>query len=196
MKISAVFLALTMSIFAAPSNATLIDFIYTGSGSGSINGSNFSNVNFVITAQSDTNDIQACGTTCNFINALSTNISIDGVGIFDFITETRTFSVNGIVGIARAGTRGLDLFNVFSSALNFDLASSLAAVTANAELTQWRSPAVNTSGGVLKFNNANIVGTFEAVMSGASIPTAVSAPATLALMVLGLFMFGLRRNKA
>ncbi|GHE91880.1 PEP-CTERM sorting domain-containing protein [Thalassotalea profundi] len=196
MKITAFFLSFALLMTSAPSNATLINFIYTGSGSGSIDGVDFDNATFVITEHSNTDDITACSSTCKTLKALTTTISIEGVGFFDFITETRTFSVNGIIGFSRVLNGGLDLFNLKSSAFNFDLASSLAPITTTAELKQWSRSPVETSGGILEFKDADIFGTFEARLGGISIPTTVPGPSTLFIFALGLALLSIRRYSA
>ncbi|WP_448564910.1 PEP-CTERM sorting domain-containing protein [Thalassotalea ganghwensis] len=183
--ITAIFM-LGLSNFA---HATLIEFVYTGTGSGSIGGINFSNTAFTITEYSDTNDLLSCGGPCVFIDAQQTTITLENIGEFNFITGTRTFKNNGLLGLSRASESGLDLYSGFNVG-DFDMASALAPVAATPGLFQWDNSPVNTSGGVLSFADSSNPGTFEARFA-----SAIPEPSTMAVFGLGLLGLSLRRNR-
>jgi PEP-CTERM motif len=169
--------------FATGAGATPIEFIYTGTGSGTIGVSTFSNASFVITEQSDTSNIQSCG-SCSFIDANSTSISIGGIGSYLFTTGTRTFDASGLVGFSRAGAGGVDLIDVFSVG-SWNMISSIGPISQTVSLLQWGSPwpPVDTTGGVLSFNDSSTSGTFQAI-------SGVPEPATYAMLLAGLGLIG------
>lgn len=188
MKKMSVVLVVSAS-FATGASATPIEFTYTGTGSGAIGASTFSNASFVITEKSDTSNIQSCY-GCSYIDANSTSISIEGIGSFLFTTATRTFNSSGNVGFSRAGAGGWDLYNVFSVG-SWDMMSSIGPVSGIASLIQWDLSPVYTTAGVLSFNSNSTAGTFQASISP------VPEPATYAMLIAGLGFLGYtaRRRK-
>lgn len=170
-------LVLSFSVQATP-----IQFVYTGTGSGSIGANSFTDVSFVITEQSDTANLQSCGFNCKYIDSTSTSISLAGLGSFNFTTGTRTFDYSGLVGFSRAGSGGADLFSVFNVGGVYDLISAIGPVFGNASLLQWSHSPVNTNAGVLFFESASTAGSFEARIGGVSVPESSG----LMLMLLGL----------
>jgi len=167
-------------------NAGLIEFIYTGTGTGTIGGQAFNNSFITITEYSDTDQIQSCGPTCVYINSITSTVSIDNVGSFEFITDTRTFNNNGRLGFSRSS--GADLFNIFDVG-SFDMASALAPVAGTPSFLQWSRTPVDTTGGVLSFDDARTSGTFEARLS------TVPEPTTLAIFALGIIGLASRKLK-
>lgn len=173
-------------------NASPIQFIFTGTGSGSLGGVGFSDTAFVFTAFADTASAQSCGGSCTFIDSSSAEVSLSGIGNFDFLTSTRTFNNSGFVGFSRGGVGGADLYNVFNVGPAYDMASPIGPVSGNANLLQWSFSTVSTTGGALVFNNATTSGTFQAVAV-----TAVPEPETYAMLLAGLGLIGgiARRRK-
>lgn len=171
------------ALFSAGANAVPIQFIYTGIGSGSIGATAFTNLAFTITEQSDTGNLQTCGSGCTYIDANSTTITIATTGTFVFATGTRTFDYLGVVGFSRAGAGGADLYNVFNVGVAYDMMSSIGPISGSANLLQWGSPPVLTDGGTLSFLSGETRGSFQAIVGpGQNVPE----PASLALMGLGL----------
>jgi hypothetical protein len=169
-----------------PALALPILFIHTGeSGSGSIGGAAFVDRAFTITATGDTDDRQSFGGGF-FIDHLSASISIDGVGVFNFVTATRTFfnDTFDIPGFSRAGLGGLDLYNGPIDAFldGWDMLSSIGPVPGSISLLQWLSSPVITDGGQLIFDNATTTGTFQAIVGQQIIPE----PATVTLFTMAL----------
>jgi hypothetical protein len=171
-------------------NASPIQFIFTGTGSGSLGDVEFSDAAFVLTEFGDTASRRSCGDGCTFIDSVSATVSLSGIGIFDFVTGTRTFDYTGLIGFSRAGAGGLDLYNVFDVGPAYDMASSIGPVAGKAKLLQWSMETVNTTGGALVFAEATTYGTFQAV-------AAVPEPETYAMMLAGLGLLGFmaRRKK-
>ena len=92
-----------------PSTADPITFVHTGSGRGTLAGAEFGTMAplpFTIAATGDTDDRRGFDGGV-FIDHLTASISIDGLGDFDLVTETRTFVNNsvGLVAFSRWGVR-------------------------------------------------------------------------------------------
>src|SRR2546428_1356243 len=85
--------------------ATPIEFIHTGTGSGTIGATSFTNAAFTITEFSDTSSRQSCGGGCFFIDDAVATIAISGVRTFTFLTRTRTF-VNQAISLIRFSRAG------------------------------------------------------------------------------------------
>lgn len=161
-------------------SADMVTFTHSGHGTGKIGAVDFI-ASFTITAIGDTGDRIAPFPDVFAIPHLSATIDIDGVGVFDFMEGTRTFVNSDVqaVGFSRIG--GSDLFDgpfgvaVFST---WDMLSSIGPISGGGQLLQW-ADGVNTSGGVLDFDDAELTGgvTFTAVV--------VPAPSAAALLAFG-----------
>ena len=173
---------------AAPAIASAqnITFTHTGTiGTGSIGTTNFVRRDFSIVATGNTASRQAF-VGGFWIDHLAASINIDGVGLFNFTTGTRTFVNNGnsLVGFSRAGTDGLDLFNGPTNAAfaGCNMLSSIGQFGGEARLVQWSNTPVETSGGTLAFNNLVTTGTFQAVVG----TTVVPEPSTYSLLAVAM----------
>ncbi len=181
--------------------SALITFTHTGTGSGDIGGTGFTDAAFTITAAGNTAN-RLSYTNGFFIDHDSSSIAIAGVGTFSFITGTRTFvsNVSSTVGFSRAGTLGADLYNgptdvVFAT---WDMLTSLGPIPGFGGLLQWNSSPVNTSGGVLVFEDrAGIAATFQAVVQQEP-PEVIPEPASAVIWTLLAAVVGValaRRRK-
>lgn len=181
--------ALQLSALAAP-----ITFTSTGTGTGSIGATNFTDANFVITAIGDTTARQDLGGGVFVIFHTSAQIDISGVGVFDFITGTRTFVNQGapIVGFSRAS--GLDLLNGPNNAAfsSWDMLTSIGPINGTANLLQWGSSPVDTSGGVLSFSDGSSATSFTATVG--EVP-GVPEPSTWTLLLGGMVLAGAIRRR-
>lgn len=169
--------------------ADVLTFIHTGNGSGTLNGVPFPASNFTITSTGDTNNRQSFGSGW-FIDHSSSSINIQGVGNLTVLTPTRTFVNNPgqIVGYSRAGSNGADLYNGPTNAVfgTWDMLGPIGPIAGTASLLQWQlNPQINTSGGILIFNNGTSPATFQAIPE----------PASAVLVGLGA-LAGLLRRRA
>jgi hypothetical protein len=100
-------------VSALPALADPIIFTHEGNGSGMLADYQFGASDFIITATGETGDRDDIFGIGWRIDHLSASIWIDGLGDFDFLTGTSTFVENSlkVVGFARAGFGGVDLFD-------------------------------------------------------------------------------------
>ena len=189
----AVLIVLVSSFIA---NATPITFTHEGSGSGVLDKTSFSLSAFMITATGDTDDIikftTGGGSTVFYIEHLTTSIQINNLGIFDFITPTRTWVNNNLsrVGFSLSYTipapyDGSDLFQgPYDSGFgSWDMQSSIGPIAGGGSLLQWDLINVQTTDGVLEFTDQSTSAVFNAVVGGGTVPE----PSSMVLVGFGLF---------
>lgn len=180
-------LIFVFALCAGIAHATPIVFVHTGSGAGSLDGVSFENTTFTITSYADTDDRESFSAGY-FIHHLSSMIEIDGIGVLNLVTATRTFVNNNssLVGYSRSS--GPDLFNgPVNAAFNvWDMLSSIGPIFGNASLLQWTLSDVVTDQGVLIFDSETSSASFQAI----TVPT----PHTLFLFSAGLLILSLRKK--
>jgi hypothetical protein len=187
-------LTLLLGIFvAALAQAAPITFIHTGLGSGTLAGNPFAGAEFTITSVGDTDDRQNIPGGGFFIDHLTSTIEIAGIGMLTFVTATRTFVNDNIVGFSRAGVGGADLYNgpVNAAFSAWDMLSSIGPIGGVIGLLQWDLVPENTSGGVLSFQSAASSGFFQAIV-GNQVPE----PGTLALAGIALLALSIARRRS
>lgn len=157
-------------------SAATIVFTHEGSSStpitGTLDGTAFSTTGFVIEAVADTDDIESFGSGVS-IDHLSATIEILGLGTYDFLSPTRTFSniSSQVVGFSRGGLFGSDLFNGPRD-IGPDLLSNFGPASGNGNIIQWTQDDILTSAGILNLNNASITATFTATVAAVPLPAA------------------------
>src|SRR5450432_1124580 len=107
-------LVATIALLSANATwATPIKFVYTGVGSGTLNGVPFAASAFTITAFADTSSRQNCTVgVCVFVGHTTASIAISGGGTFDFLTPTETLVGGGIVYFLRPGPPAFNLYDL------------------------------------------------------------------------------------
>lgn len=182
--------AALLALTAAEVSADIMTFTHEGTGGGTLNGDAFSASDFVITATGNTTDRDSFANGW-WINHTSASISIDGVGDLDFLSSTRTFVNNNLqlVGFSR-GPNGSDLFNGPTDAQfgTWDMLGPIGPISGEAQLLQWSLfPQIDTTGGILMFNNGTSRATFTA--------TIIPAPASTTLGLIGLAAAAVLRRR-
>ncbi len=165
------------TLFLAPfSSAQVISMSHEGITSGTLGGVAFPSTTFVITCLADvSNRVSFAGGY--YIDHSSASIAIAGVGTYDLLLATRTFSSSaGTVGFSRAGSSGIDLFDgPPMPSLNWDMTTALSQITGTGQVQTWQAPGVNSSGGMLhltdlycpwKFHAALVAGPFSSSCFG------------------------------
>lgn len=178
-RVSLTALTMTVAAMSARTDAALINFIYTGTGAGTLNGVTFNASAFTINCVTNTQSWAYEAPGVASVTHVSSSITIAGLGTYSITPETRTFIVesNGTIGFGLLSYDLFDLLNGNPGLVGWDKVSSIGPVSnATSVLTQWGSPnpAVMTSGGRLDFVTNTGAGTFEA--------SAVPAPGVFALI--------------
>ncbi len=173
----AVLALLTLVPALNSASAAPITFIFTGThASGSLNGTDFSDKAFTITALGDTSAAVDLGFGVTQIDHATASILIKDIGTFDFVTTTRTFFNDNTdtVGFAH-GPFGEDLYDspAIAALSGWDMTSPAGPVSGIFELLQWADSPVVTSGGTLVFNDDSIDGSFQARVSSVPLPGAL-----------------------
>ena len=180
--------ALMLATIPAEVSADVLVFTHAGRGDGTLDGVAFPMSDFVMRASADTSNRQSY-TSGWFIDHTTASVEITGLGEFNILTGTRTFLRYGpgMVGFSRAGTGGADLFNGPKDAAfeTWVMLTPIGPISGGGGILQWSSSPINTTEGVLIFNDRSADATFEAVPE----------PATLSLLALGGLAAIRRRRK-
>ena len=192
--------AIIMSVgLVSTTNAGVINFVHTGSGSGSIGETVFENRTFTISATINTANVTGTG-SFRQVSHDTAMIEIEGEGTYTFTSGTRHWKNGDLVGFARSyGAGGSDLFNgpSDSSIGSWDMLTSLATVNGTASMMQWTSPTVDTSGGELVFD-VDVTDTINSTFTATVATVAVPEPSSIAMFgigALGLFGYSRRRRQ-
>lgn len=168
-----------VSLLSGAADAALVNFTWTGSGIATFAGNAF-NGNYTITAVGDTDNRQIFDSTTYWIeHSAPAQITLDGIGTFDFLFATRTRSVqfSAAASFSLGGQFGRDLaFGPIGQVSGWDMLTSFGPANGTGSLVQWYG-GVQTSGGLLRFDDQyNRPMTFEA--------NVVPTPGVLALVGL------------
>lgn len=186
--------ALASDLYAAP-----IQFTYTSVSSGTIGELSFASVDVTIVAHGDTSNRQELGDDGYYVEHAAASVVLDGIGTFEFLTNTQTFiSTDGeYLAFMRSPpqSRNLVAMLLAPAAEPWDMQKSFGPVVGGPTIgtgvfMQWTiDPPIMTSGGRLQFfGPRGPTGTFQA--------TVVPEPSTIALGALalvGLLAFPRRR---
>jgi hypothetical protein len=181
--------ALLMPLAAS---AVPITYIYSGTASGSLGGSGFTDASFVITAQADTSNVGGwCCSNAQNTHASAT-ISLASLGTVSFSLPTHTWiAENCCMGFGADQALNYVTLSGAPALLNvgYGLATDIGPILATAE-THGQFVDVATSGGALTISQLGGV-SFQAITS------AVPEVSASLLMALGLAGVGLaaRRRK-
>ncbi len=145
--------------------AQQITLTHQASGSGAIAGVPFSSSCFLITATAEVSNAQSLGLGWS-LDHTTAEIDITGVGVFQFVSQTRTFVNNSaqIVGFSRGGTSGNDLLNGPNDAslATWDMLTTVAPITGAGSLIQWSGGDILVDAGVLNMDTSSPQVTFSA----------------------------------
>ncbi len=198
-RITHLAVAALLAAAGAAATASPIAFRFTGTGSGTIGSTAFTDAPFTITERSDTAAVAIapnCG--CFYADSLAATIDLAGVGSFAFVTGTRTFVNGGMVGFSRAGPDGVDLLDAEygDPVVGYRLANLMRPVSGPGGLLTWADPDpdIFTSGGALFFESGPTATTFTGFVPDA-LPGAVPEPGNLALVLAGLGMAGVATRR-
>jgi PEP-CTERM motif len=154
--------------------AALINYSFTGTGSGTLDNLGFVDAPFAVSINADTNDVAFQPSLGAFgILNLGGTIDITGVGVATFTLPLFIFGGNGLdaVGFGNLDANG-NLIAIFQTGLGlatYDLASNFGPVTGtNANLSQFQN--VATDLGTLGFTTMSEV-TFVSTVTGVPEPS-------------------------
>jgi hypothetical protein len=173
-------------LFASAAEATPIDYIFTGTGSGTVNGSEFSRASFTITAVADTSGITSGGG--EFRNTPITVTFTEGsqtATLIDLVIIDNT-AAPGFIGFGNTlppfDAEALEN-TVFET---YGLNAALALTTGTLSVAPGT---FETTVGILTFTG------ISALSFQATVPSSVPEPASLAILGTALAGFGLIRRR-
>ena len=107
-----------------------IDFIFTGTGSGSLGQTNFGSSDFTITLWANTGDVMMFGSGF-FVEAFQAEVVIDGVGMATITDPVNVFANHNTdsIGINKVGDT--DIYDLFSVPNTYELDTDFGPVFSN-----------------------------------------------------------------
>jgi hypothetical protein len=177
---------LTTSAGAAP-----VIYELKGTGSGSVNGVDFTRAGFTFTFYGDTDNAFAPlpGLSLNTIETQAATLKIAGFELASIVTDTLIFANQefAAVGISRENP-GSDIFNANSPSFGtYDLTTTLDLTPSTSIELMNSQGAFDTSLGSIAFSRYLADSTFSAQV--------IPVPASLLLMASGLAVVGVTRRK-
>lgn len=143
-------------LYAPCSSATLVDFTLSGTDSGMIGGTAFSDVAFTIGGQFDTMNLRVVAIDVAAGPDDFTFVSIGGVGVFQFARPV-TFLDDFIASVVRLQFTGTSsdafVLAISDRPVDWEFDKPFGPATMRGEIFNWTSAAIETSGGVLVLND-------------------------------------------
>lgn len=181
-----------MLLVSFGAQALPIQFEYTGTGTGSIGATSFTDADFRFVATGDTDNRQFG--PGRWIPHDSVSVWIDGLGTTRLTSPTASWVNGTIIGFSRANsptTLGYDLFQMrnLTGVSGWDMLSSIGPFTGTGGVMQWTGPAIYTP---VNTDLGRLVFTTDRAIAGASYQATVGAvpavPNRAPLVLLGLGM--------
>lgn len=179
-------IVLMLVVFSSnTSQATPISYSFTGTGSGDIASSAFTDTSFSVTINADTNDVAFQPSLAWFgIVGLTGTIDISGIGLASFTRPLFVFGGKGMDVIGFGNEDNSNLIAMFATGQGmgaYDLISNFGPIVSqnDNDLKQFQN--VATSLGSLSYRTMSDV-TFQSRVATTSVPE----PTTLTLSAIGL----------
>jgi len=168
-------------------SAVSITYIYEGfDASGSIGESDFSNVNFTVTALADTDNIGPWDAADGQNTHISATIDIDGFSTADIFTLSHSWYTVKTVGLGKDLNANWMTFtdDAFTS---YDLSTPIGPIFGTAlSVSQFNN--VSTSLGTLNFTDSSLEGSFQAIVG--DVPNVPEVPVPAAAWLFGTTLLG------
>ena len=190
-------LGLLSAVAAIGLSASTITLTYSGTASGALGQTSFSNAAFTVTGIGDTANIFVNPSNSSVLDLALDSASIDiaGQGIFSFTGAMGAFVAHNaqVAGFAHADGGGSDLIHSTADASlgSWDLASSIGPIAGPGDILQWGIAPANTSGGTLIFYDAPAAITFQATVCDAT-----PEPGSILLLISGAAVLGVLRLRS
>lgn len=183
-------------LLSSVAQAEFINFSFEGSADFSIDGTTNSNVDFLISANADTDDVMSNVFDPNllFVDHGSATIDLGGLGLYTITSGTSTFvnQTSGVFGLGDAGAGFIEFDLTADTFFNtYDLESSFGPVALDVENNNASLTAEDVNGSsTISFLS------FLAPVTSSAVVVAVPEPTTLGFLALGcLGLSASRRRK-
>jgi hypothetical protein len=184
-------LGLLCAVAAIGLSASTITFTYSGTASGTLGQTSFSDAAFTVTGVGDTANVfvNPSNSSVLGLHLDSASVDIAGQGIFSITSAMGAFVAQNaqLAGLAHSDGGGADLIHsaVDASLGSWDLASSIGPIAGPGSILQWGLAPVNTTGGTLFFSTAGTAITFQATVGNAT-----PEPGSVLLLISGAAALG------
>jgi hypothetical protein len=151
--------------------AESIRFTFDGTGSGTLDGSAFSDEAFTITLIAETADVVSCGSDVLSVDSLYAYIFIPDFEVATFSISTRVFDHrSGALGFSQGTCGGSDLLDIRDDAfVTYDLTTSIGPIFVAQPFALEQFANIPTTGGILTMSSARDI-TFNAATESGTAP--------------------------